>query len=229
MAPFRLQDLPGELRNNVYSNTPLSDKMTLLRTSHSINSEVSPFFYKEAIYPIFVNVHYTSLYTKYPITRPPPQHMKEKIQNLDVYWVLYGSEGQGRKEGDVEALSWDPPISRGLCRVFLGWYPGGVPTPMSFRDSDFGPLKTLAGFQTVELRVGMKALGRLPKHHSPARDTGYKYTASDTSYPRMLPMYEVLRNGLESAFGAAELSQKPPDHYLRFQPRRHSASSADQS
>lgn len=239
MAPFRLQDLPGEMRNNVYSHVTLSDKLTLLTTSRTLNSEVSPFFYKEATYQIYVNVHYTALYTDYPITRPPPQHIKDKIQNLDVYWVLYGFEGEKRREGGVEALSWDPPIRRGLCRVFFGWYPGEAPSPMSFRDSDFGPLKTLAGFETVELRVGLKALGPLPLHHMLRRDACLPSRASQFLdqllypralqflYPRMSPMYEVLRNGLESAFGVPELSQNPPDHYLRFKPRKHSAATVE--
>lgn len=221
MAPFRLRDLPGELRNNIYSKIPLSDKMTLLRTSRSISSEVSPLFYEEATYRILVNVHHPSLYTKHPITRPPPQHIKKKIQNLDVYWALF--EPEKRKEGDIEALSWDPLVSRGLCRVFFGWCPGVPWLPLPFRDSDFEPLKTLAGFETVEIRIGLKALGRPHNHHARKTDTGNTCTDSDTSCPMMLPMYEVLRNGLESAFGVAELRQNPPDHYLRFEPGKHSA------
>ena len=227
MAPFRIEDLPGELRNNIYSNIPLSDKMNLLRTSRSINNDVSPLFYKEATYRILVNVHHPSLYTKFPIVRLPPQHVKDKIQNLDIYWVLYGPEK--RKEGDVEAVSWDPPISRGLCRVFFGWCPGGPSSPMSFRDSDLGPLKTLAGFKTVEVRVGLKALGRPHTHHAPMRHRDHRCTAPATSFPKMLAMYEVLGNGLESAFGVAELRQDPPDHYLRFQPRKHSADTSIRS
>ncbi|KAL9136463.1 MAG: hypothetical protein Q9175_002325 [Cornicularia normoerica] len=101
--------------------------MTLLRISRSINSEVSPFFYNEATYRIFVNVHHPSYYTKNSFTRPSPQHIKETIQNIDIYWVLHGPEY--RTEGEVEALSWDPPISRGLCCVFFGWNPdGGIPS-----------------------------------------------------------------------------------------------------
>ncbi len=42
-------------------------------------------------------------------------------------------------------------------------------------------------------------------------------------------MYEVLKNGLEFAFGVAELRQSSPDHYLKFKPRKHSKDTLDKS
>ena len=159
LPPFRIHGLPGELRNNIYNIVPLSDKMTWVRVLRSSNTDVSLLSYKEATCQTLINVHYPSLNTKHPINRPSPQHIKDKIQNIDVYWVLYGPGV--RKEVDVEALSWDPRVSRGLSSIFFGWYPGEPSSPMPFGDSDFGPLKTLAGFETVELRVGLKTLGRL--------------------------------------------------------------------
>ena len=233
MAPFRIEALPGELRNIVYSNVPLSDKMTLLRTSRRINSEVSPLFYQEATFRILINVDYPLLYTAMPITRPPATHIKDNIHNLDIVWKLYGL--QARKDADINALNWDPAIRRrgGKCRVFFAWSPewnlSDPPSPLSFRDSDFAPLKTLAGFETVEIRVGSKALGRPHAHLAPERGSGYEYVAANFSFPLMRPMYEVLKEGLEEAFGVAELVQDPPEHFLRFRPWKNGEERGEES
>ena len=40
-------------------------------------------------------------------------------------------------------------------------------------------------------------------------------------------MYEVLKKKLKPAFGVVELRRNPPDHYLRFQPRKPSADTID--
>ena len=221
MAPFRFQDLPGELRNDIYGNVSLSDKMSLLRTSRFINSEVSPFFYREAAYHNLINVRFKPWYSRMPMFRPLPQHIKDKIQNLDVYRVLDSPEP--RNEDDIEALDWDPHICRRTCRVFFKWNPWVTPWYSCLRNSDFGPLQTLAGFETVEIRVEMKTLGRLETHRAPGKPRGSKLIAWDLSCQDAMPMYNVLMGGLKSAFGIAELIQTPSDHYLRFQPRKHQA------
>ena len=81
---------------------------------------------------------------------------------------------------------------------------------MSFRNSDFGPLKIFAGAETVELRDALKASARLQKHHPLVRDRGYTYPASNASCPKMSAMYEVLGNGLKTAFGATKLDETRP-------------------
>ena len=224
MAPFRIGDLPGELRNAIYTNVPISDKITLLRTSRSTNQEVSPLIYKEATLPILVNVCYPFMRISSLSNGLPPLHIKEKIQNLDVYWEPFDPEEV--TESDIAALNWDPPIRRKLCRVFYKWIPAEHGLPKPFMDRN---LRTLAGFETVEIRVRLKPQGRPPEHHVPVTESDYKPTASETLCPKMMPMYKQLANELRSAFGAAELIQYPPDHCLRFQPRKHQAKTTKKS
>lgn len=196
--------------------------MKLLRTCRFINNELSPLFYKEATHQVLIGIPSHA----YPNVRSPPQQIKDKIQNLNVYWKLY--RPMERREGDVEALSRDPSIGRGLCPIFFAGYSRGPP-PNSFRESDFGPLRTLAGFETVEIRAGLKAFGKLQRHHAPVREPFSIPMSSSTTYPRMLSMYEVLDSGLKAAFGVAELYRNPPDHCLRFHPRKHWAETIKKS
>lgn len=224
MAPFRIEELPGELRNAIYTNVSLSDKITLLKTSRKTNMDVSPLYYKEATFAILVNVCY-------PFVRITPFNFghnllgtREEIQNLDVYWEPI--DRSELKEHEFELLNWDPPIRRGLCRVFYKWIPGEQGSLKPFKDGD---LRTFAGFETVEIRVRVKPWERPPIDKLPVRKSDYKPTASDTPYKKVIPMYRQLTNELRSAFGAAELIQTGLDHYLRFQPRKRPANATKKS
>ena len=85
-----------------------------------------------------------------------------------------------KKEGDVEVVSWDASISRGLYRVFFGWCPCGPPWLVSFNDNEFESLKTLANFETVELQIGIQASikGLISFHSHHARESTENLLAS---------------------------------------------------
>ena len=224
MAPFRIENLPGELRNEIYTKVSLYDKIALMRTSRSTNQDVSPLFYKEATLPILVNVCHPFMRITYLTITPPPPEINKNIQNLDVYWEPIVPEEV--KEGDIAALSWVPPIRRELCRVFYKWIPAGQGLLKPFMDSG---LRTFAGFETVEIRVELEPQGQPPIDEEPARESGYKPKASNTPCPKVMPMYRQLKKELKSALGVAELIQKPPDHYLKFQPRKRRADATKKS
>lgn len=67
---------------------------------------------------------------------------------------------------------------------------------MALKDSDCGPLRTLAVFETVEM-----ARGRGHSYCAPPGNADDTDTALKASCPEMLPMYDVLRYGLRSALG----------------------------
>ena len=222
MASFRLQDLPGELRNNIYKKFPLSDKMTMMTTCRSINDEVSPFFYQEAIYRTSINVHHPTPYTNPQMAGPPPQHIKDKIQNIEVHWFVDGASEKAKS--DIEAFSWDPPIRRGTCRVLFGWcqyvYPHRTSSPGLLDYNFLEPLKTLAGFRTLEIRVGTLFL-RMQNIL-----LALKRPVWNCRCFRILHKCEIIARGLKPELGVAELQHDQHGDYLRFQPYRNSAATA---
>lgn len=174
MPTLRIETLPAELRNAIYTNVSLSDKITLMRVSRSTNQDVSPLFYKEATWTIVVKVRYPFMRIGCFSIQPPPPHIKDKIQNLDVYWEPF--EPKEVAESDIAVLNWDPPIRRALCRVFYKWIPAELGLLNPFTDRD---LMTFAGFETVEIRVRLKPQERPLIDHVPVTESGYKPTVSE--------------------------------------------------
>ena len=186
----------------------------MLRTSHSTNHEISPLFYKGAIFIMQIN-RYISLYPGAPASRPPHQITKDMIQNLDVFWDLRGDQHTCAK--DIKAFQWDVSIDRKRCRIFFSWSP--PPCPCFFGNNHLKALQTLAGFETVEFcvrRQNYRSHGR----HDPV-DFAVFDTPRDGSWS-VKPMYDALRKGLEPTFGVAELygDEISGDRLLVFHPRR---------
>lgn len=214
MLPFRLQDLPQEVRDQVYINLPLSDKSNMLMTCRSTKSEVAPLFYKEAVFKLRIH-RSLSASPGSPAVRRRPRYRPDKIQNLDVFWDLRGDQRTCADE--LEAFRTDASTHQKRCRIFFAW--DRTPAPCLFGNDHLQALESVAGFETVEVRLRRQSYSSF-EYHYPVK---YVIAGMPRDVIRLVsPLYDALRQTLEPAFGVAALygDEDSEDHYLKFHPRR---------
>ncbi|CAF9918432.1 hypothetical protein IMSHALPRED_004305 [Imshaugia aleurites] len=214
MSSSRLQNLPQELRDQVYDKLALPDKSSMLKTCRSIHFEVSPLFYKEVIFRMQIGV-YLVIYPGAPAIRPPPQPTQHKLQNLDMFWDLRGN--RVISAGYVKSFQWISSIHRKRCRIFFAW--DCPPAPYHYGTHLWKALRTLTEFETVEFRVRHRDYRRY-LWCDPA-ETGLVESSRD-DFRSMGPLYDALRIALEPTLGVAVLhgDEDGKDHRLTFHPRR---------
>lgn len=230
--PFRLFDLPREVRDKVYANSILAGDLAIRRTCHAANNEtleVLGLLYKRGECAIIVDLNHLSHATIKGRCRSwvPKGELLENIRHLDIDVLL----GHNTNYGPPQVMPVFPEV-QGLtkletCRINIKHALRVIVQPPTIVITFF---KTLAVFKTVTIKMELGTIFHPRDRRVLAVYNGF--TLNDDLVPGPTHMNEVIYHrsqgslferlgaSLEQALGPATYHDHfdPKFRYLEFHP-----------